>query len=191
MDAAERSILSRGFRASTMEIIAREAGYSRAAIYRHFPSRQHLLKALVARKTAKHQSEIGARLSQYSGAADILVESLVIVATELIHDPLLMTLSEQTDEGTVAHMVASDEHLPELVGALIEAMRDGAPGQRVRAGLNSADAGRFIITTALTLLLRVIPDIDDPDTARRYLQTFMLPAILEEPPPPSTIVFPA
>src|SRR5690242_18022136 len=67
MDAAERSILSRGFRASTMEIIAREAGYSRAAIYRHFPSRQHLLKALVARKTAKHQSEIGARLSQYSG----------------------------------------------------------------------------------------------------------------------------
>jgi AcrR family transcriptional regulator len=32
LDAAERSMLSRGFQASKMELIAQEAGYSRAAI---------------------------------------------------------------------------------------------------------------------------------------------------------------
>ena len=187
MDAAERSILSRGFQASTMELIAREAGYSRAAMYRHFPNRHHLLEALVARKTRKHQLEIVDRLPENAGLAELLVEGLVIVATELIHDPLLMTLSEQTDEGTVAHLVAHDAQLPAPIEQLVEAMKDGDPGQRIRPGLRPGDVGTFIIATALTMLLRVVPEIEDPDTARRYLQTFVLPAILEDPPPPRNV----
>ena len=187
MDAAERSILSRGFQASTMELIAREAGYSRAAMYRHFPNRHHLLEALVARKTRKHQLEIVDRLPENAGLAELLVEGLVIVATELIHDPLLMTLSEQTDEGTVAHLVANDAQLPALIEQLVGAMKDGDPGQRIRPGLRPGDVGTFIIATALTMLLRVVPEIEDPDTARRYLQTFVLPAILEDPPPPRNV----
>ena len=187
MDAAERSILERGFHASTMEIIAREAGYSRAVIYRHFPNRRHLLEALVRRKTRKHQREIVGRLPENAGLAELLVESLVIVATELIHDPLLMTLSEQTDDGTVAHLIANDPQLPVLIEQLVEAMKGGDPGQRIRPGLSPGDVGRFIIATALTMLLRVVPEIQDPDTARRYLQTFVLPAILDTPPPPRNV----
>ena len=34
------------------------------------------------------------------------------------------------------------------------------------------------------MLLGVIPDIDDPQTARRYVEMFVLPAILVDPPPP-------
>ncbi len=187
MDAAERSILQRGFQASTMEVIAREAGYSRAAIYRHFPNRQRLLEALVARKTRRHQDEIGRRIPENGGLADILVESLVIVATELIHDPLLQTLSEQTDEGTVAHLVANDPELPVLVEQLVEAMREGDTTARLRPGLRAADVGQFIISTALAMLLSVIPDIDEPQTARRYIETFVLPAILADPPPPRAV----
>jgi AcrR family transcriptional regulator len=184
MDAAERSILRRGFPASTMEIIAGEAGYSRSAMYQHFPSRRFLLEALVRRKTHKHQLEIASRLPENAGLADILVESLVIVATELIHDPLLQTLSDQTDEGTVAHVIANDPQLPELIEQLVGAMQDGEQGGQVRAGLRPGDVGKFIVTTALSMLLRVIPQIDDPDTARRYVQTFVLPALLADPPPP-------
>lgn len=187
MDAAERLILERGFQASTMEIIAREAGYSRAAMYRHFPSRQHLLEALVARKTYKHQMEITARLPENACLADILVESLVIVATELIDDPLLQTLSEQTDDGSVAHLVADAASLPDLVEQLVGAMIDDAAGQQLRPGLDAGDVAQFIITTSLTLLLGVIPEIQNPDTARRYIETFVLPAILADPPPPRPV----
>jgi AcrR family transcriptional regulator len=182
MDAAERSILHRGFQASTMEVIAQEAGYSRAAMYRHFPNRRRLLEALVARKTRRHQVDIVARLPENAGLAEILVESLTIVATELIHDPLLQTLSQQTDDGTVAHLVANDPALPELVENLVEAMRaDGGPHQ-IRPGLRAGDVGQFIITTAISMLLGVIPDTDKPDVARRYVETFVLPAILVHPP---------
>ena len=185
MDAAERLILDRGFQASTMELIAREAGYSRAAMYQHFPSRQHLLEALVARKTRKHQVEITARLPENARLADILVESLVIVATELIDDPLLQTLSEQTDEGSVAQLVADAASLPDLVEQLVEAM--GADGQQLRPGLDAGDVAQFIITTSLTMLLGVIPEIQNPDTARRYIETFVLPAILADPPAPQPV----
>lgn len=187
MDAAERSILQRGFAASTMELIAHEAGYSRAAMYRHFPSRQRLLEALVHRKTRRHQADMLARLPVDGTLADLLVESMVLVATELIHDPLLQTLSENTDEGTVAHLVANDPALPELVEQLVTALHDDTAAAQLRAGMRPGDVGQFLITTALTMLLGIIPGSDTPDTARRYLQTFVLPAILADPPPPRPV----
>ncbi|WP_083443243.1 TetR/AcrR family transcriptional regulator [Mycolicibacterium aurum] len=190
MDAAERSILLRGYRSSTMQIIAREAGYSRAAMYQQFPNRNALLEALVHRKTLQHQAQIGARLPRDGDLADLLVESLVIVASELISDPLLQTLSEQTDDGTVAYLVAGDLGLPEQIERLVIAMRAGHSGHQIREGLLARDIGHFIITTALTLLLGIIPGTQDPEIARRYLRNFFIPAIFESAPVP-VAVFPA
>lgn len=187
MDAAEKLILSRGYQASTMELIAHEAGYSRAAMYRHFPNRQALLESLVRRKTLRCQQDIAVRLPDNAGTAEILVESLAIVATELIHDPLLKTLSEHTDEGTVAHLVANDSELPHLIEQLVEFMAVNDSASRLRAGIPKGDIGRFITSTAITMLLGVIPGIDKVDTARRYVETFVLPAILEEPPEPRPV----
>ncbi|MFN8229212.1 MAG: TetR/AcrR family transcriptional regulator [Mycobacterium sp.] len=177
LDAAERLILLRGYQASTMELIAQEAGYSRALIYRQFPNRRRLLEALVQRVTKRHHTAILERLPVDSTLTELFVEALVIVATELIHDPLLKTISEQTDDGTVAHMIAGDPQLPVLVATMIE----GYSGL-VRPGLAASDVAKFVVSTALSMLLGVIPGIDTPDVARRYLRTFVLPAILIDPP---------
>jgi AcrR family transcriptional regulator len=180
LDAAERSILRRGFQPSTMELIAREAGYSRAAMYRHFPNRRRLLEALVQRKTRRSQAAIIGRLPENADLAEVLVESMVIVASELIHDPLLKTVAEQTDEGTIAHLIANDPALPRLVEQLVEGLRTGDTGLRLRPELRTGDVGQFLITTALSMLLGITPNTDDPESARRYLRTFILPAILVE-----------
>ncbi|TRW77908.1 helix-turn-helix transcriptional regulator [Mycolicibacterium sp. 018/SC-01/001] len=185
MDAAERLILARGFQASTMELIAREAGYSRAAMYRHFPNRRRLLEELVARKTQRHQDEILARLPQGASLADMLVESLVIVATELVDDPLLQTLSEQTEDGTIAQLITADRSLTGLIALLVESFDPDRDG--LRAGLHPADLAQFLVTTAMTLLMGVVPGSTDPHTARRYLRTFMLPALLSDPPRPQRV----
>ncbi|CAA0094912.1 Uncharacterised protein [Mycolicibacterium vanbaalenii] len=187
MDAAERSILLRGFQSSTMTIIAREAGYSRAAIYKEFPNRMALLEALVRRKTLRHRAEIGARLPREGDLADLLVEALVIAASELINDPLLQTLSEQTDEGTVAYLIANSLAIPEQIEQLITTIRAGNTGRQMRDGLLARDIGHFILTTALTLLLGIIPGTQDPETARRYLRTFFLPALFDNPPAPAAV----
>jgi AcrR family transcriptional regulator len=162
-----------------MELIAREAGYSRAAMYQHFPNRRQLLEALVQRKTRKCQAAIVGRLPEGASLPEILVESLVIVATELVHDPLLKTVAEQTEDGTIAHLIANDPSLPQLVEQLVEAMRnDSDAAVQLRPELRTGEVGQFIITTALAMLLGITPNTDEPDSARRYIETFVVPAIL-------------
>jgi AcrR family transcriptional regulator len=186
MDAAERSFVERGYRASTMELIAREAGYSRAAIYRHFPSRRHLIEALVQRSTLRQMSLMLARLPADISPLDLMVEGLVIAASELVHDPVIKTMADQSDEGSVADFMANDTALTHIVEQVITGVLD-ADRDRIRPGLHLRDVAQFLISTAMAMLLNMIPGTYDAQTARRYIQTFVLPAIVIDPPMPQQV----
>lgn len=185
LDAAERSFAHRGYRASTMQVIAREAGYTRAVIYRHFATRDELLEALVVRVAGRKIAEITAQLHTATDPDDpgtLVTESLVIVAIEVAQDPLLRVISEHTDEGNVAALIARSGTLGELLAGLYElGFRQAAP--QLRPGLHSRDAARFVLSTALGLLLGLIPGVQDADQVRRYVRVFVLPALLADPPP--------
>ncbi|WP_235683007.1 TetR/AcrR family transcriptional regulator [Mycolicibacterium alvei] len=186
MDAAEYLFVTRGYRASTMEVIAHEAGYSRTAIYRQFTNRDDLIAAIVQRTTQRHMGSILPRIPDGAGPIALLVESLVIVATELVSDPLLNTIADQTPEGTIASLIAGDSDLTELVTTTIEGIIAEDAGQ-FRSGLDPHDLAQFIIATALGFLVRAVPGITEPDAARRYIETFVLPAIVKKPPPPCRV----
>ncbi len=187
LDAAERLFATRGYRDSTMEIIAGEAGYSRGSIYRHFPTRESLVEALVQRTTQRHMAGILERVPEDAGPIELLVESMVIVATELIHDPLLKTISDQSDERTVAHMLANNAGLAEMVAATMEDMikHDGAG--LFRTDLRPKDLAQYLISTNITMLMGIVPGVEDPETARRYIDVFVLPALVAHPPPPRAV----
>ncbi|WKG04679.1 TetR/AcrR family transcriptional regulator [Mycolicibacterium sp. HK-90] len=185
MDAAEHLFVTRGYRASTMEVIAREAGYSRTAIYRQFANRDELVAAMVQRTTQRHMVSILSRIPAGAGPVDLLVESLVIVASELVSDPLLNTIADQTADGTIASLIANDSGLTELVKSTVETVvADGTP---FRPGLHPNDLAQFIIATALSFLMKTVPAVTDPAVARSYIETFILPAILQESPEPRRV----
>lgn len=171
-----------------MQVIAREAGYTRAVIYRHFATRDELLDALVVRVAGRNIAEITARLQAATEPQDLndpgalVTESLVIVATEVSQDPLLRVISEHTDEGNVAALIARSETLSELLAGMYEAGFRQA-GAQLRPGLHSADAARFVLSAALGLLLGLIPGVQDAEQVRRYVRVFVLPALLADPPP--------
>jgi hypothetical protein len=60
-------------------------------------------------------------------------------------------------------------------------------GGQLRSGVQPGDVGQFIVSTAVALLLGVVPGTADPDTARRYIETFILPAIFAQSPPPCAV----
>jgi AcrR family transcriptional regulator len=187
LDAAEQFFVDGGNQTFTMEVIATEAGYSRSAVYRQFANRQELLAALVQRTTQRHMIEMLQQVPSDATPVDLLIDSLVIVATQLVHDPLLKTIAAQTPDGTVAALIANDGSLTQLVQSMVEGLvANGAPSQ-FRAGLHPHDLAQFIISTALSLLLEVVPGSGDPAVARRYLETFVLPAIVTLPPPASRV----
>jgi AcrR family transcriptional regulator len=187
LDAAERLFSTIGYRASTMEVIAKEAGYSRGSIYRQFPTREDLVQALVQRTTQRHMARIVDRLPEGADPVSYLVESTVIVATELIHDPLLRSISDQYDERTVAHMLANNADVLQTTELAMEEMLKADGGQRFRLGIRPKDMAQFFISTSISMLLGVIPGTEDPETARRYIDVFMLPAVVADPPAPRAV----
>jgi AcrR family transcriptional regulator len=187
LDAAERSFSVRGHRASTMETIAKDAGYSRAALYRQFPNRESLDDALIQRTTQRHMLSLLQRYPDGASPVDMIVNALVIVATELAHDPLLKTISEAADEGTVAQMLTNSAAVKRLAEPLLETMLREDAGKHFRRGINARDLTQFLVATALSLLLGVIPNSENADVARHYIEVFILPAILRNPPKPRAV----
>jgi AcrR family transcriptional regulator len=187
LDAAERLFATVGYRESTMEVIAREAGYSRGSIYRHFPTRDSLVDALIQRTTQRHMTGILDRLSPNAGPLDILIESMVIVATELVHDPLLRTISDESDEGTVGRMLANNTALVQMVEPVMAEMLSSDGGRHFRRDLRPKDLAQYFISTSISMLLGVIPGTEDAQTVRRYIDVFVLPAIVAHPPKPREV----
>lgn len=183
LDAAERIFINHGYRTSTIEDIAREAGYSRGSIYRHFPTRDDLVDALVQRTTERHMTAILQRLPSGASLIDILAESMVIVSTELVRDPLLQTISDSTGENTIAHMLANNAPLLQMVETSMAASIEAAGPSVFRPGLRPVDLSRFFVATSISMLLGLVPGVDDPDTARRYVEVFVIPAIAANPGP--------
>ena len=137
LDAAQEAVLRRGFAATSIDDIQGAAGISRGTFFYHFPSKDEMARALLAR---------------YAETDRVLTEDLVARAEKLSRDPLqqvliFLTLLEEVltetgtaeagclfasysyeaglfDEETNSMMRASVEHLREVVGPkLAEAIR--------------------------------------------------------------------
>ncbi|MEZ0364684.1 TetR/AcrR family transcriptional regulator [Mycobacterium sp. pUA109] len=181
LDAAERSMVKYGYRASTMEVIAREAGYTRTMIYRHFSTRGDVDEALLKRVTLRQISRLTDRLGRSADLPTLIMESSVMVATELAHDPLFAVFAEHTETGNVAHLLSNVAPYLDFVESLIVQFADDKKSY-LRPGLRPRDAVHFLMASALGLLLGLVPGSDDPDQVRRYVKVFVFPAVLPEPP---------
>jgi AcrR family transcriptional regulator len=186
LDAAERLMSKVGYRAATMEAIAGEAGFTRTMIYRHFPTRNDLLEALLKRGTIRQMAEMLARLGPEPDLATLVVEANVVVATELVRDPLFAVFAERTDTGNVAQLLVNAQQYTDFLEPLFDQMVK-ADKAFLRKGIRSSDAAKFLVGTAMAFLLGVVPGADDPDQVRRYVTAFILPAIMASPPEPGPV----
>ncbi|ORA60797.1 helix-turn-helix domain-containing protein [Mycobacteroides franklinii] len=186
LDAAERLFIARGYGASTMDAIAREAGYSRAVVYRHFRNRDDLMDALVVRATMSEISKMIGRLMALNNLAEIIPESLVIVSVEVGANPLLRVLADRDDHGTVASLIVNAPNLIDLLTAMYAGVFSTRMTE-VRQGVRPEDAARYVLSVALSLLLGLIPGTDNPEQVRRYVRVFVLPTLLANPPEPEAV----
>jgi AcrR family transcriptional regulator len=153
-DAAARLFVSQGYRATTLDQIASEAGYTKGIVYFHFRSKTALLMTLLDRVERHVVDEVVARVSAAGpSAVDQMVTFLHTQATlgvERSGDVLLlliMSLEFGDREGEVSERV---ESIYRKLHELTERV--------VRAGQKSREFRRDVTARELAVMVMAVHD---------------------------------
>jgi AcrR family transcriptional regulator len=176
VDGALRCIARQGIAKTTLDDIAREAGYSRATVYRVFPGgKESVLGAVVDTELARFYSALAVHLGDADNLEDVLVVGIAEGTAMIARHPALGYLLAH-EPGVI---------LPYLTFAPMDALLAKA------ATMLAPFLGRFLdhdeaervveFGTRIALSYLSCPaagtDITDRDDVRRLVRRFVLPGI--------------
>lgn len=106
LDGAVRVLGRSGYRKATMEEVAREARLTRMTVYRYFPSRDDLMRALIGREMTAYYRELLSLAEQEerearpgsNPASKILADGFLFTQHYLARHELLQTLLDKDPE---------------------------------------------------------------------------------------------
>jgi len=178
-------VARQGIRKTTLDDVAREAGCSRATLYRYFPSKQAVLDAAVLAERARVVDAVRGAAAGAETLEDAVVALLASLGTELGQHPALRFVADFEPERL----------LPQLCFAggdrLLSAGADVlAPALAPFVGADAPRAAEWVARVALCLLCAPAPPVDltDETSVRIYAREFIVPALhrLPNPHPPTS-----
>jgi AcrR family transcriptional regulator len=189
VDAALACLARYGTAKTTIDDIARQAGLSRATIYRAFPGgREEILAAVVDTEAARLFSAVGVRLGEAADLEEALVTGIVEASTRIRDHEALAYLVAHEPETVLGHLAFEDSD--RLMKA---AARFAAPF--LARWLRPAEAERVAEwATRLVLSYVIAPsthtDLCDRRQTARFVATFVMPGVraLERAATPQTTV---
>jgi AcrR family transcriptional regulator len=177
VDAALACLARQGLAKTTVDDIAREAGFSRATLYRTFPGgKDAVVAAMVETEVARLFSSLAVVMGEATDLEDVLVAGMVESARRL------------SGHGALAYLLIHepDVILPRLVFAdmdrlLFTAGDFAAPFfARWLSPEEASRAAEWAVRIVVTYLSDPAPDTDlsDPDDTRALVRAFVMPGIL-------------
>jgi AcrR family transcriptional regulator len=176
VDAALRCVARQGIHKTTVDDVAREAGLSRATLYRAFPGgKEAVLAAVVQTEVARLFSRMAAAMGEASDLEEVLVAGMVEAARRLSAHPALRTLLEH-EPGVVLPHLAFDR-----MDRVLRTAGDFAAPFLARwlEPDEAARAAEWAARVAVSYLACPRPGIDltDVHDARHLVDTFVVPGI--------------
>ncbi len=167
-------IARHGLAKTTIDDIAREAGCSRASLYRYFGGRAELVAVAVQAEAARITEQLRAAADAAESLEDVLVALVSTAAHELGEHPALRFVADFEPERLLPHLTFSggDRFLARARDAIAPSLERFVPGQAERAA-------EWIARVGLTLWLCPSGPVSiaDPEHLRAYLRAFVVPAI--------------
>ena len=176
VDAALRCIARCGLHKTTVDEVAREAGVSRATLYRLFPGgKDAVVRAVVETETARLFSDLGAAMGEARDLEELLVAAIVGAAAHLSSHAALAYLLRHEPGAVLPHLAFGG--LDRVLGA---AGSFAAPF--LGRWLGPDDAARAAewaarIVVSYLLCPREGMDLADPIAVRDLVATFVIPGI--------------
>jgi AcrR family transcriptional regulator len=173
LDGALSCVARVGVAKTTLDDVAREAGCARATVYRSFPGRQALFRAMVEREVARFADQ----LLEAASGADTLADAVVAVIrtgarTFHTHPALGFVLAHEPE------IVASQLSFEHGSAMLAVASRLAGPAFTPFLPLDQAERlGEWITRLTLSYLCNPAEhvDLDDPAQVRELVDAFVLP----------------
>jgi AcrR family transcriptional regulator len=176
--AAPRCIARWGLAKTTLDDLAREAGCSRASIYRRFPGgKDHVLAAALLYEEARFFDGLADALAAAASLEDLVVTGLVGAARFVDDNDALQYLLEHEPELILPH-IAFDRVGPMLYRVAAFA---GPYLERFLAPADTALAAEWCTRLLLSYTLHPSEHLDlrDEVDTRRFVRTFVLPAFAD------------
>lgn len=165
-----------GLTKTTLDDVAREAGCSRATVYRLFPGGKDTLVATVLESELRRMlDELGHRLDRATTVEDKLVHGVVFASTVLTRHPALRFVLDNEPDQLLPH-VAFDRFDDLLADVSAFATPHLAPEL---GGAAAARTGEWVARLVLSYALHPSEafDVTVEADARRFVRTFLLPAL--------------
>lgn len=184
LDAAEACFAHFGVMKTTVEDVAAEARVSRATVYRYFDGRDELILGVLLREANRFLGRLEKRLQRGGDFATSIVDGVVFTVDAVRADPHLAMLFAPDSAGVTGAVAGASEALfsatADFLRPLLVAARDAG---QLRPGVDPEEAAEWILRTILSLLTVRGPVARPEAATRRYLATFLVPALAADPPP--------
>jgi AcrR family transcriptional regulator len=184
LDAAESCFARYGVVKTTVEDVAGHARVSRATVYRYFDGRDELILGVLMREANRFLDRLGDRIAAQASLADAVVEGVVYTVKAVRDDPHLALLFAPEAAGETMTIAGASAALfgrtAEFLRPLLSAAQSGG---QLRPGVDLDEASEWLLRTILSLLTVSGPVARTAADQRRYLRTFLVPALVADPPP--------
>ncbi|HEX9682169.1 MAG TPA: TetR/AcrR family transcriptional regulator [Acidimicrobiales bacterium] len=156
LDACFRCVARWGINKTTMDDVAREAGTSRATLYRWFPGgREEILTATIALELDRFFDRLTSRLAHHDDVTDELIELVVATHDETVNHQVLQALLATEPDSLLARLAGDDD-------PVLSRLREVMQPLMIRAGaLDATEAADYVGR----LVLSYVTDPGDLDMA--------------------------
>ncbi len=176
VDAALVCVGAQGLGSTTVDDVARQAGVSRATVYRLFPGgKDELVGALVETEVARFLSSVATAMGEKDDLEDAVVAGMLEATRRLRAHAVLNRLLAEEPEVVLPHIAFGrlDRVLVvvgELVSPFLQRFLDHETAARIGEW-----AARIVMAYVASPSAWV--DLGDPGSARRLVRTFVLPGV--------------
>ena len=177
--AARATYLKSGVENTGMRDIAAAAGVARSTLYRYFPTRDEVLVAVIQGDMVAMAARMQRRLARFTGAADHIVEGLVLAIEEIPKHPLLNQVFAGENSSRARRVVWSSPAIVELGNQLMQdvigpALAGGKLNKRVKPEV----LVEWVYRTLLSFLTLKSNTIGNRKELRATLHALLIPILL-------------
>ena len=176
IDGALRCIARQGVAKTTLDDVARQAGCSRATVYRVFPGgKEGVLGAVVDTEVSRFFSALAVRMGQADDLEDVLVTGMVEAASRVSRHRALTYLLDYEPEVVLPHLAFARLDTVLATASAFIAPFLGRWLDHDEAARVAEWAARIVMSYLACPADNV--DLTDEDDVRRLVRSFVLPGV--------------